>query len=448
MAETSKWSGSRDNNVLHVAADDPRKSITKSQAKTLLKRTAYTLRHDYGIGTNGPNKDVVLCFALGHWMLPNIFYSTIAADGIFSASSPSSTPAELAGQMKLVRSKLLVCTKELAPIAVAAAKLAGFPLSRVLCIGEGARFELISLENNSPISISMNELDWQRITDQAVLENSVICVLFSSGTTGLPKGVKISHTNIVSEAVLLCDPVKEYENLHNPGGRECTLAHLPAAHIAGVQGYLVNTAYAGGTVYWMKRFDFPAFLKYVKEYRVSHLFSVPPVFLAIAKSDAVTDQFKHVRVITSGAAPMGKELQNAAEKKLGGAILSQVWGLSETTGAITAMPRGMRDETGSVAMLVTNCQARIVDDEGRDVRPGEAGEVWLKGPVVTKGYWENKEADREAFLDGWFCSGDVGVFRDGKFYIVDRKKVCPALLTWVSLGGRKNLTETTGTHQV
>lgn len=104
-------------------------------------------------------------------------------------------------------------------------------------------------------------------------------------------------------------------------------------------------------------------------------------------------------------------------------MLSQTWGLSETTGSITALPRGLRDDTGSVSMLVANSEARIVDDNGKDVEPGARGEIWVRGPVVTKGYWDNDQANKEAFVDGWFCTGDVGYFKNGMFYIVDRKKV-------------------------
>lgn len=74
-------------------------------------------------------------------------------------------------------------------------------------------------------------------------------------------------------------------------------------------------------------------------------------------------------------------------------------------------------------MLIANSEARIVDDEGRDVEPGQSGEIWVKSPVVTKGYWNNEHANRQGFADGWFCTGDIGLFRGGKFYIVDRKKV-------------------------
>ena len=80
---------------------------------------------------------------------------------------------------------------------------------------------------------------------------------------------------------------------------------------------------------------------------------------------------------------------------------------------------------GSVSVLVACMTARIVDDEGRDVEPGEEGEIWVKGPQVTKGYFEDDKANREAFVDGWFCTGDVGAFTDGLVYILDWRKVCP-----------------------
>lgn len=203
-----------------------------------------------------------------------------------------------------------------------------------------------------------------------------------------------------------------------------TLAHLPVAHIAGIQGYLINPFYMGGPVYWMPRFDFAQFLAYNAKFEISFFFTVPPIYLLIAKSPAVTDQFKTLEKAVSGAAPLGKELQHAASAKLGGpdCFISQTWGLSETTGSATIMPMDMRDDTGSVSPLMPNMLARIVDDDGRDVEPGKPGEVLIQGPVVCKGYYQNEAADREAFTDAWFHTGDIAEFRDGLFYIVDRKK--------------------------
>jgi acyl-coenzyme A synthetase/AMP-(fatty) acid ligase len=175
----------------------------------------------------------------------------------------------------------------------------------------------------------------------------------------------------------------------------------------------------------MPKFDFSQFLSYNARYRITFFFTVPPIYLLIAKSPLVTNQFASLEIAISGAAPLGKDLQYAASQKLGNeeCFIDQTWGLSETTGSTTIMPTGMHDDTGSVAMLLPNMQARLVDDNGNDVEPGKPGEVLVKGPVVCKGYYQNEEADKEAFnSEAWFHTGDIAEFRNGMFYIVDRKK--------------------------
>src|SRR5262249_48622860 len=161
--------------------------------------------------------------------------------------------------------------------------------------------------------------------------------------------------------------------------------------IAGLQGYLINPAIAGGPVYWMPKFDFPQFLQYCKQYRVTTFFTVPPIYLLIAKSPLVTDQFKHMQHAVSGAAPMGKELQMGAQKKLG-CFVSQTWGLSETTGSVTLMKWDENDLTGSVSPIGPNLRLRLVDDDENDVPEGEEGELLAQGPVVTQGYFDNEKA--------------------------------------------------------
>lgn len=119
---------------------------------------------------------------------------------------------------------------------------------------------------------------------------------------------------------------------------DISLAHLPAAHIAGVQGYLVNNCYLGGTCYWMPKFDFPKFCEYVKKYKVTSMFTVPPIYLLIAKSPLVRDHFDTWDDAVTGAAPMGADLQAEAGNKLGRGMTSvrQTWGLSETVCFILA----------------------------------------------------------------------------------------------------------------
>ncbi|KAK4197676.1 hypothetical protein QBC40DRAFT_350852 [Triangularia verruculosa] len=424
--------------ILHADAASPDNNhVTKSQLRTLVKSTASILRHEYGIGASGLNKDVVLAISTGHYLLPSLFYSTIAAGGIFSASNPGSTPKELAAQIKQVGVKVVLCNADTKATAIAAAKLTGLPPQSVVVYSSqpGRKLLLTPAPSSVPLSPS-GELSWTKITSRRQLDDSIICLLFSSGTTGPPKACLLSHTNIVAEAALVLDPNRDYYTKLGLPHVYRTVAHLPAAHIAGIQGYFVNPFYLGGAVYWMRVFDFPLFLQYTAKYKVTQFFSVPPVFLLIAKSPLVTDQFATVEHAVSGAAPMGKELQRAAKAKLGGGRLKkprlmQTWGLSETTGSVTILPFGSEfedDESGSVSALVAGIEARIVGEDGKDVEVGEEGEIWVRGPMITKGYWNNEQANREGFADGgvgrerWFKTGDIAVYKGGLFYIVDRKK--------------------------
>ena len=176
-------------------------------------------------------------------------------------------------------------------------------------------------------------------------------------------------------------------------------------------------------MYWMERFDFVKFLEYNKKYCITYFFTVPPIYLLVAKSPLVKDHFASLTHAVSGAAPMGKELQRLASQKLG-CHISQTWGLSETTGSVTLMPWDENDETGSVSPLMPGARMRIVDENDQDVEEGQPGEMLMKGPFVTKGYFRNEQATKEAFTaDGWFRTGDIGERRNGMFYVVDRKKV-------------------------
>jgi long-subunit acyl-CoA synthetase (AMP-forming) len=423
---------STESTVLHAEAADPSNATTKAQTRLLTRQIAYILRHHFGVGSQGAGKDVIVGVSEGQVLLPSVFYGVIAASGVWSAASSTATPPELERQIRQGNSRLLITGPGCKDVVLKAAKAAGVPESRVLLLRSAGHERVLQnsatgqnyLDGLKPSEV----LDWERITDPQKLEDSLICLLYSSGTTGVPKGVNISHTNMVTEALIPLYYDLEYiakrratdPNYEHPYR---TLAHLPTAHVAGCQGYFANPAVAGGTVFWMPKFDFQKFLEYNKKLEITSFFSVPPIYLLIAQSPDVTDQFKSLRRAYSGAAPMGPDLQSKAQKKLG-CLINQTWGLSETTGSTTGMPWDTEELTGSVSRLWPNMRLRIVDEDGKDVEEGKEGEFLVKGPVVTKGYYGNPQATKEAFTeDGWFKSGDIGVRRDGLFYIVDRKKV-------------------------
>lgn len=424
--------------MLHVDAAHPENKLTKTDLAVLVRRVAHGLRNHYGIGANGPNKDVVTVISYGQILVPALFFGIIAAGGVYSAASPSSTPSELARQITQGKSNLVICSSDHKDVATKAAAQSGVPLSRVLVAESWPSRSLKSLERGIE-AISDKELRWQSITDPQQLKQSLILILWSSGTTGLPKGVSLSHQNFVAELYIIMVQNRMFvaklletdPQAYTPIPYR-TVAHLPISHIAGVMGYLLVPIYNAGTVYWMRKYNWSEFLNYAKQYEITALYTVPSIYLRISKSPEVTDHFKHVMAASTGAAPMDGKLQTASNKRLGDGqttMIGQTWGLSESTGAVTAVPVGQSDTTGCIGFILPNCELRMVDENFRDVEPGQEGELLIRAPVVMQGYFNNEEATRDAFHDfnddgkgPWFCTGDIAVIRDEKFYIVDRRK--------------------------
>jgi 4-coumarate--CoA ligase len=201
-----------------------------------------------------------------------------------------------------------------------------------------------------------------------------------------------------------------------------TLAHLPAAHIAGVAGYFVGPVYSGSECYWMKKYEWKKFIEYNREHKITAFFTVPAIWARIAKSPDVTNHFDSLEGGAGGAAPMDADLCNSAGKRSGIQLVG-TYGMSETTGSVLTLPRGEADDTGSVGRHHANTMFRLVDDDGNDVADGEAGELWVKTPTGTRGYYNNPEATKNAFTDGWYMTGDIlKQGPTGLWYVTDRKK--------------------------
>lgn len=292
-----------------------------------------------------------------------MFYGVVAAEGVYSAASPGAAVEELVRQLQDGPAKIVICSANLRSLAEVAAQVVGLPKRDVLVFRSTPQIKLESADGSVRCNFSQ-ELQWRKITDPEELKNSRICMLYSSGTTGLPKGVLVSHANMVAEAFLPAYINRPIWNDWTEGGNPFelrTLAHLPTAHVSGVQGYFVNAFYDGGIVYWMPFFDFAAFLKYNAQHKITTFFTLPKIYLGLARHPAVTDQLKSLRIAYSGATPLNKEVYHC--KKFGGegedrTLLSQTWGASETTGAVTHMPPNRRDTSGSVGALLPNMLMR------------------------------------------------------------------------------------------
>ena len=411
---------------MHAEASDPSQVLTKADARLLSKQFAYFLRHKYGIGQHGPGKDVVTVVSSGQSRLPCLFYGVVAAEGVYSAAAATAASPDLVQRFKDGPTKVVVCSKDVEILVSAAAEEAGLPLSSVLILESAPKSRLYSVDGSAECDLEKC-LDWRRITDPAELEQSIVCILYSSGTTGVPKGARISHANMVAQCYIPSTMNRPVWAKWTSPFESRTLAHLPPMHISGVQGYFVNPFFDAGLVYWMPKMDFVQFMRYNATLRITSFFTVPTIYVAIANLPMVTDQFASLQAAYCGGAPLRQAAQTMASKKLGGGTAQIVrnWGMTEATGAATHLAPDRTDDTGSVSTLMPGITMRLVDNEGGDVGPGELGEALLKGPVITKGYHNNPTANKAMFTeDGWMRTGDILRVKGDLLYLIDRKKVC------------------------
>jgi acyl-CoA synthetase (AMP-forming)/AMP-acid ligase II len=253
---------------------------------------------------------------------------------------------------------------------------------------------------------------------QIVPGEDLLVLPYSSGTTGLPKGVMLTHTNLVAN-------IAQTQVLETIEEAEVLIGILPFYHIYGMTVIMRMALRNGATIVTMPRFDLEHFLQLLQDYRVTTAYLVPPIILALAKHPLVDNyDLSHLKYITSGAAPLPEAVGVECRDRLG-CTVKQGYGLTETSPVTHISPRSGNTPLTAVGYCVANTQLRIADvDTGAPLSTGESGEIWIKGPQVMKGYHQNPEATAAMIDgDGWLHTGDVGyVDGEGYLYVIDRVK--------------------------
>ena len=336
-----------------------------------------------------------------------VFHAVALAGGTITTLNPTYGAEELAFQLKDAGASWMFTIGMFAQTATAAADEAGVA-NRVL-IGEGA-------EGWEPLA----GLFGQPLAEQVPVDlaESVVVLPYSSGTTGFPKGVMLTHRNLVANLVQTEAPIHLLED-------EVVFAALPFFHIYGMT-VLMNFALChGARLVTVPRFDMVQMLELTQEHGITRLFLVPPIILGLAKHPIV-DQYdlSSVKQIFSGAAPLGGELAEAAATRVG-CTVAQGYGMTELSPVSHAVPEGVvRPGSSGTLLPNTNAPGSSTPRAVGTWRPARRASCGYAGPQVMKGYLNNAQATAQTLdADGWLHTGDIArMDPDGHTFIVDRLK--------------------------
>jgi acyl-CoA synthetase (AMP-forming)/AMP-acid ligase II len=335
------------------------------------------------------------------------FHGAAAAGGMCTTVNPLYTANELAYQLRDSGARILVTVPPCADVVQEAAEQAG--VGERFVVGEAPGFEPVTALFGDPDGAPAPAIDPE--ADLAVLP-------YSSGTTGLPKGVMLTHRNLVAN---LCQIQAAFPI--NAG--DTLIGVLPFFHIYGMTVIMNQGLMAGATIVTVPRFDLEQFLALLEEHSVTRAYVVPPIALALAKHPAVEGRdLGALETIMSGAAPLGAELAEQVADRIGCTVI-QGYGLTETSPVTHVVRPHGENRPGTIGQPLPGTECRVVDPQtGTDAHEGERGELWIRGPQVMRGYLNNPEATAATLdAEGWLHTGDVAtVDPDGYVTIVDRLK--------------------------
>ncbi|KAF8167711.1 amp dependent CoA ligase [Crassisporium funariophilum] len=415
----------RPSNVPFFIEDSTGRPVTYEQ----VHRRTYGLANALSLKWNiGPN-DVVCLFSPNQIDYATVIWAVHVLGGIITPSNPSFAVEELKHQLSLTKAKLIVVHPACLSTVRTAAREVGLSDDFIVVLDDtdAACTSLPTVEQLISFGSSKPE-NYAALRFKAGEAKKTIAFLsFSSGTTGKPKAVAISHYSVIANVIQMAahyrlnDPSWPEKRM-SPG--DVVLGVLPFFHIYGLVVTLHYMLFCGMSIVVVPKFSFTDFLTSIVRHRVTHLYLVPPQIVLLCKHPAVKGHdFSHVKFCMSGAAPLSGDLMQKVTDLFPNAAIGQGYGLTETATTVCSLQPDRKHGTiGGCGELIPGMVAKVVKADGTLASEGEQGELIVTGPSMALGYFQNPVATAETFVDGWVRTGDEVIIKNLEIFVVDRLK--------------------------
>ncbi|CAK8564192.1 unnamed protein product [Lathyrus sativus] len=382
-----------------------------------------------GLNTIGINQgDVIMIVLRNSPQFALTFLGASFCGAAITTANPFYTSSELAKQATATKTKLIVTQSAYVNKIKEFAKINNI---KIVCIDDSSSASSPSLESEQSeedvVDFSvLTNADENEAPEVKINPNDVVALPFSSGTSGLPKGVMLTHENLVTTIAQLVDG----ENPHQyTNCDDVLLCVLPMFHIYALNSILLCGIRAGAAVLIVEKFEIKTVLDLIEKYKVTVVSFVPPIVLALVKSgESHRYDLSSIRVMITGAAPMGMELEQAVKDRMPQTVLGQGYGMTEAgplSISLAFAKEPFKTKPGACGTVVRNSEMKIVDTEtGVSLPRNKSGEICIRGTKVMKGYLNDPEATKKTIdNDGWLHTGDIGfIDEDDELFIVDRLK--------------------------
>ncbi|KAG7402663.1 Acyl-CoA ligase azaF [Fusarium oxysporum f. sp. rapae] len=418
--------------TIFVDASNPKRVLTFSAFQQYSKRLALGFRR-LGVQPG----DRVLIFCENDIFIPCMFFGVIMAGAIFTGASPSSTVPELTNQLQDSGATALIASTSLMDIATEASRSVGLPPDRLFNFDLGDTLERIAAHYGgrswTALLASANDAQDFKWFEPSEPEHTICCLNYSSGTTGRPKGVEVTHFSYVAngEAHLILHQLQQeaWDQSYNSRA----LCFLPLNHVAAQTTFMANCPKMGVESYIMPKYDFGSMIQHIKKFQITDLMTAPPVISSlVANSANIGDSLVSVRNVICGTAPLPPSLARRANKLWADdrVVVRQGWGMTELTCLGTMNDPRLVGSPDSVGEAAPNSAIKLMDGSTEITDANKQGELWFSGPTLMTGYWKNPQATHDTVVDQegthWLKTGDIAYVDSwgpgANIYIVDRAK--------------------------